>query len=510
MSLILIETPYRTVQESPEEVSTWNAAHHPIIFRLQRQDAQITDIQDIVGTGEGLVITIDEGIEIEPGAQIYIHYIGNGEPNTVLEGLYPVIGSTAGGGETDIEIETDTEVQGTLGEGYINAIDSRSFYMIEAKIVEYQTDEDGATLGNSFARFSPSNVIGDIKADVHSWVKRLVDASNDFDYGSVNSFSKGLGQGYTVEFREYWKEAGYGEFENLLPGSPIGVLNAVKQIGDQYGQNVAEFVMYTPTGSPTQTNTFGKFLTYFDTPQLFVNTLNSPSSDYPFDISFILSENIADAPIIKLERIYDINGNLLGSSQTTLDTPGSSNIQNLGVMRMMLEGDYASTVHRVDVSLYSDTVAIGNLISETKSVFINRECDIDPILLCWLNKAGGFDYWCFRGIKVYNQEVSGSVEFENYIEDLEDAQGIKETLSDREQEKILLGSDSVSIQDIRVLMSLRSSPKVYMFTGYGDDDLPTWKIVTVENGSFVVNKSGDSLRDIAFTIIPPETYVQTQ
>lgn len=498
--IVLIEEPTRVIQESPEEASSWNAVWHPIIYRFQRQDAQITDIQDIIGTGEGMTITVDEEITITAGSQIYIHYIGAGEPNMVLEGLYTVVGSTIGTGETDITIETDTEVVGSLGEGYINAVDDRSFYMIEIKILRYDISPAGSELTTSYAQFRPSNDAGDVKADLQSWLQLLVNSDNNFEYDVDNELDKGLGQAYTLEAREYWKEDGYGAWisDDLFGEGSKGVVNAVKQVGQKWGQNMGNYVMQQPQGSP-QTNTFGKFLTGFTKPIY--------HEDYPYDISFIHSENIGSFAVIKLERRYDINGVQLSQNQTTLDTPLSEATSDIGVMRMMLDGGYASNVYRVDVSIYSDTIGIDNLISETKSIYVDHCERKRPEYFAWLNKHGGFDYWLFYNHQEITDTTFEEIQFERNIEDLEDANARAQTLRKRIQEQMFLGADQLTFEQIDGLKHILSSPKVFRYLGV-EDDVHKWEVVTVIPGSFPIRKTSETKTSIAFSILPPERYNQ--
>lgn len=496
--IVVIDTPSVDVQETPEEISSASAAWHPTIFRFQRQDAQITDINDVIGTGEGLVITVDEEIVITDGAQIYINYVGAGEPNTVLSGLYTVVDSTIGTGETDIEIITDTVVEGTFGEGYINAVDDRSFYMIEVKVLTYDEAGNGTEVSSSYAQFRPSNDAGDIKADIQSWLQLVMNSDNEFGYDAVNEFDMGLGVGYSIEVREYWKEDGYTAFASPIVDQNFIIVNAVKQVGDKWGQNMAEYYMYEPQGSPTQTNTFGKFLTGFETPIYFVGQ--------PYDISFIKTSIIGGpVDLIKNERTYNINGALLDSTQDILTLPSSESIT--GVQRMMLDGGYAANVYRVDVTLYNDTVGIGNQISETKSIIVDHCERRQPEFFAWLNKHGGFDYWLFYNHQEITDTTFEEVQFERHIEDLATSNARAQTLRKRIQEQMFLGADQLTFAQIDGLKHILSSPKVFRYLGL-QDDVHKWEVVTVLPGSFPIKKTSETKAKISFSILPPERYNQ--
>jgi hypothetical protein len=498
MSVTLISSPEQVVQASPSEISRWNAVWHPNIFRLQRRDYNILvgDFDVNPGSGGDTLIRIRnvELTELEIGMDIFYSY-GTLADTIGIEDVY------ISGGDTFIVVDRGSVFFPAPSDpGYINLVDTRSFYMIEVKVLKYDA-VSGTEVTDAYQQFRPSNNAGDIKADIQCTLQTMLSIDNSFDYSTTNQLAKEFGRGYTIQLREYWKEAGYTSF-SAPTNNVFGVVNAVKQVGDTWGQNLAEFVMYTPAGSNPQTNTFGKFLTLFEDPRYFV--------DYPFDLSYIHNRLISDLTIIKVEIKLDINGNSLGTTQTTLSTTVSNQTQYAGVMRMMLQGGYASNVYSVNVSLYANSFAIGNQISEGKNVIVDQSCYKNPEYLRWYNAQGSFDYWLFYGDQEHSMITSEESTFERHIEDLETADARRQTLKKKIETQINLGAEQLSLEQMQGIKGILSSTKVYRYLGLDSNDDPKWQVVLVNVGTFLVDKTDATKYELSFNIMPPETFIQQQ
>jgi hypothetical protein len=496
--IVLIDTPSVDVQETPEEVSSWVAGWHPVIFRFQRQDFAIGSGDLIVNPGSGgstqITIAGETISELEVGQFIYVSYAN-------IAATYEVLEVSFGGGDTIIIIDSPAPLFSPGSGGYINLITARSFYMIEVNVFTF--DESGADtdITDAYAQFRPSNDAGDIKADIQSWLQLALSADNTYEYDAINEFALGLGVAYNIEVREYWKEVGYGEFESLTESADFGVVNAVKQVGDKWGQNMAEFFMYEPAGGEVQTNTFGKFLTKFTTPTYFLGM--------PYDISFIKTAIIGGSnPIFRIEIGYNINGDIVHLLSSELTLPESETIS--GVVRMKLSGSYPTTTHRLEVALYQIEFVEGNRISEWKSILVDH-CEYrNTEYLAWLNPHGGFDYWLFINGADYSATTSNENTFERNIENLEDADARRQTIKKDIQESIYLGVQGISNQTAQEMSPLLSSPKIYRYLGLNEDGEHKWQVVRVAQGGFSIYKSSETKSEILLTLIPPQLYNQQQ
>jgi hypothetical protein len=123
-----------------------------------------------------------------------------------------------------------------------------------------------------------------------------------------------------------------GEVEVSDESNYIFVTNSAKQIGEHYGENMAEYVPYGVEGVIK-----AKFLTKFEQPVSFTG--------YPFFISFIYSENIIGHELKLIENKLNINGVEIEDNETQLDTSQGNYINYLKL------SDYPFDVKYVDISI---------------------------------------------------------------------------------------------------------------------------------------------------------------
>jgi len=332
MSVTITQRPQRTVTEDPEQVSRWNSCWHPTIFEMQREDYQIASMEENTGTGGGVMITVDDSIEDEVaiGDMIYVNDGG------LYDGSYEVLDVYALSPQTVIVIDSSILTFVSPPTGFINLV--RNGYFVEVKILEYSTGS-AVEIDDAYPRFSPNNS-GLIKADLQVYLRTLLSSISTIGYDAVNEAESGLGQKYNIQFREYWVANGEGEWSVLSDDNIHYTINGVKRTGDQYGQNFGLYVMFPADSvSPIEEGSRGKFLTMFEQPVFFTG--------YPFDISFIYSQEYEDSgdPLIKIEELLDVNEGYLNETSTVLNEFGGF------VNRMMLEEDYDSTVKYIAMTL---------------------------------------------------------------------------------------------------------------------------------------------------------------
>jgi hypothetical protein len=155
-----------------------------------------------------------------------------------------------------------------------------------------------------------------------SYSPSFEDGINCIDFGnSINAYIKYQLVSATTSEVEVSDESNY-----------IYVCNAAKQIGEAYGQNMAEYVPYGIEGIMK-----AKFLTKFEEPVFFI--------DYPFTISFIYSENIIGHELKLIEDKLDINGTELDDDETELDITQGHYVNHLKLSPYSIENKY------VDISL---------------------------------------------------------------------------------------------------------------------------------------------------------------
>lgn len=336
MSVEIITRPQQTVNADIPQTSRWGSAHQPTIFEFQRRDHIVDTIAENTGSDGGIEIVIDSDMtgELVVGEQIYLNDGVN------YEGWFDVIDFYAQTSPEQTVIIVDAPLYtGSFGsptDGFVNI--NRTGYFIEVKILEY-TSGTPVEISDEYARFT-SDSEGLIVADLQSWLKTLVTAENENDYLTTTFRAENIGQPYNIQFREYWKTNGFNEWSTLSDDNLHYTINGVKQIGELYGQNFGEYVMFPPdTSSPITEGNRGLFLTMFEQPKYFVG--------FPFDLSFIYSQEYADSDqdLIKIEEVTDINETFSSETNTAIEENGGY------VNRVMLEGDYLDSDKYINVTL---------------------------------------------------------------------------------------------------------------------------------------------------------------
>lgn len=512
----------------------------------------------------------------------------------------------------------------------------KSFYFIEVKILEYSTGVP-LELTSEYARFRP-DTNGVIKADLQAWLQTMLSARNLYNYGDLTAKDDNLSAPFNIQYREYWKENGFTDWSALVDDNLFYVSNSVRKVGIEYGQNMLPYVMFpTDLGSPKKDSQKGMFLTRFKKPKYYEN--------YPFDLQFIYSKEIIDAGqrIFIVEKTYDINRNLLGTTETLVDN------NNGYIIRARLQGGYSANVDTIDFYLivkkfiqggkattsfnpnltvaglfnlqwvtnipgvgtitvlgeasknsaftdirdkintlyssiliatwdgttftatavnsgsqtwtwtlnatgatvnfpssglfpgssddsYADaTGATTNVISEIKTINNVTTCVTNPLYLSWLNPDGGWDYWMFE----FNQDVSDTIKniqsFEQYIENLDQAEGRGQALSKDIQEETIIAAENLSQDELEGLRYLLGSIKVSKFIQFIDQNFlqsdqgdfiqtdggdyieldqggtfPQWETQEIDGGTFGIKSTIEARGRIELTIKAPQKFNQQQ
>lgn len=130
-------------------------------------------------------------------------------------------------------------------------------------------------------------------------------------------------------------------------------------------------------------STTGKFLTPISSPSIF-------SGQY-FDISFIINGNNSGNYVLE-QRILN------GAISHTLQTAVVDN--DAGVYRHQIT--YDATYDSVRVSVYD---VYNTLISEIKTITMDKDCSSYYTDLVWKNHLGGHDYWRFNAGSQYSNNI---------------------------------------------------------------------------------------------------------
>lgn len=512
MSVTITQRPQKTINASIPQISRWNSAWLPNIFKFQRADYDIDEVEEYTSSPNGILLSVgstDFSDELEVGDTIYVYVDG------YYDGAYEILDFFFT--TPTMYIVIDAPVVSGLPviptDSFINIL-NRTAYFLEVRVLEYTTGAP-VEVSSDYAQFRP-NSTGLIKADLQAWLQPLLSAQDEFTYDVDVARDPNLGQPYNIQYREYWRDNGYTDWSDLIDDNLHYTANAVKQTLDRWGQNLGELVMFpADTSTPIVTGSIGKFLTMFDVPVYW--------SSYPFDLSFIYSQEIEDngLPVNRYEDWIGINGNSVGGNAATLTGyPGYIN-------RMMLGGGYSSNTYFIDLMLRAitddayvdagyvdpDYVDEGNqdAYSEVITIEVGQTCENNPIYLRWLNPKGGFDSWLFSNAQDIKDKVDGEKKFEPYAEDIGEVGYRNLTQSKDSQEEITLGFEGLTTSQAHGLRHLLASPQVNRYMGLDEDTgYPKWQTVQIKTGTFLIERTDQNKHDIELTILPPEKFLQRQ
>lgn len=183
-----------------------------------------------------------------------------------------------------------------------------------------------------------SGYIGTVRADISSIVKPYLQNQYSFTSDTINQKdNKSTLKIYLKYFEE--DSTGISSTADDSP-NPLYITSSVKQIGDKFGQNMADFLLIP------QANYNAKFLSCFKIPRFY--------PDYDYSISFLYSDKITGINVNRIQEYLDINQNLIGTETTILDPS-----QAVAVNMLRLNDSYNDNIGYV--RLYLNT---GNPITD--------------------------------------------------------------------------------------------------------------------------------------------------
>lgn len=298
----------RPTRSNEHLTSRWTAAHNPVIYKFQRRDREISGVT--VNLGQ-LRLTLNDASGINPGDSVYVSTTKYKSPATVEAVAV-----------SDIWVSGITPA-GNDGTGYLNL--SLRNYRIQINIYEVGNNR----LLGSTACVPFTNGAG--TKDLAIYLAAYLKLRNTITYEAVNERDVYGSIKFYITFQEFW-EGGSGEVQSDASNF-IFAVNAARQIGDKYGQNLSEFVVMAPTTRKA------KFLTKFKRPVYF--------EGQPFAIGFIYSE-LTSLQLNKNEVRLNANMQQVSEQSTELNPDGRE-----AVNALTLDGGYSSTVKYVRLKLTS-------------------------------------------------------------------------------------------------------------------------------------------------------------
>jgi hypothetical protein len=306
MAVTITARPTRTDEAL---TSRWTAAHNPVIYKFQRRDRDISSVSESSGW---LRLLMPDPSGLSVGDTVYINtfrYKGAVRIEATSVSAVWVSG---------------LPYTGTDGAGYMNELSKRN-YRIAINV--YESGSDKLLGATSCVPFTD----GSGKKDLGIYVAAYLKLVPTFEYDAVNKRDTNASLRFYITYQELWTGGSSDVFNDSV--NYIYAVNAARQIGDSFGQNMHPYVLAYPTIRTA------KFLTKFKRPVYFKGE--------PFSVGFIHSE-LLDVNLVKVETLLNINKAELAEGYDTLDVE-----QRESVNALMLAGDYASNVKYIRLKITS-------------------------------------------------------------------------------------------------------------------------------------------------------------
>ena len=485
-------------------VSRWNAAFNPVVFTYQRQDYTVTAMEQHSFNGLTRVFVNTDVTPVTVGDMVYIETSSCTGTFTVTEKYQPNVLINA--------LIIDTPFAGA-GSGFININRLRPYYRVLTKISFYDkiTGRESSIISTN----RPNNK-GVTRADISNFLQSLLRAQDESDYTQTNYRDLNLSASYKISYAEEWD--GHTPVYNTIE-QPYHVVYAAKQLGERYGGNLAAYVPFisTPNGAEK-----ARWISDFAEPAY--------SNGYPFDMSFIYSEDLVGRELFAEFTLLDINRQPLPGgpqtsyllndngawllnndggkmviarqSQSTVPVPGQ-----LGLNRLLVDTVFSDEVYFINVVLKYTEGGSAYAITQTQTIRIDDAVDDQSVYMRWIGLSGSWNYYRF----VYNQEVSLDVQnaviIKNYVTDWESQQGVEEVISKTAGQKIKVMAEDLSVGDIKGLQSIKYSPKVQMLV---NKNPVKWQTIVINTATYSEYETRNGQAPFSLTFNLPAINIQVQ
>jgi hypothetical protein len=380
MSLTVIQRPFKFISGN---VSNWNAAKNPIVYRMQRKDYGILSVAN---SGGALQITVNTNLTTLTTAQGGPVVIGSKlwvqtDTGLAYNALYTVVSVTnAANSVVTFEASTYTVAATT---GFIN-LQQRTNYRVQTGVY------NAANTLLATISYSPDKS-GDLLIDVATPLLNNLSVDNVADYVSgftTNDETTAYVKFY-IKYTEIWTNS--AESETNDSANKFFALYGARQIGELYGGNMAEYVNYE-NGTPASL-----FLTKFTRPSLW--------RGYPFSIHTITSDNVAT------------NSSFIGSyfraDASVISSFTVTKVANAGkLLRLSPNNALAIPSDASYLTIRYERTSL--TLSEIKFIDIKDPCS-NPILLWWRASNGGDAWWMFEFNQNYSYRYDNGRKAKRYV-----------------------------------------------------------------------------------------------
>lgn len=355
--------------------SRWNAAFNPILFIYQRKDFAVTGVTLDTATNKAKVAVNTSFNDEIKDKSVYI----NAGP---YKGAFTVKSFSAD------TIVIDTPYISNAS-GFININQLKQYYKVLTRI-NYQDPITGQQ--NIIVSTNRPDSKGLIKADLSNFLQSLLRPKDESNYTQINYRDTNLSANYQIEYAEAWSNStGDHVTDWITIAEPYYIVYAAKQLGDKHGGNLAAYVPFKTIVNGTP---LAKWITDFAEPVY--------SNNYPFDLSFIYSEDMAGLELYAKISLLDINKDPIGglspsyllnedtsfllnqdSSKLVIARSSSGNTtlaEHIGLNRFLVDHDFNDDVYYFTTGIYcqygGEPSTFNYSITQTASPYVDANLQI--------------------------------------------------------------------------------------------------------------------------------------
>lgn len=141
------------------------------------------------------------------------------------------------------------------------------------------------------------------------------------------------------------------------------------------------------------------------------------------------------------------------------------------------------------------------IVTEIKTIKIDRECKTSPVFISWANNYGGREHWIFEKVQSKALVTQSNGTIEPYNIDIENSRGRILEIS-KDSTPLMVCYAFVDIEDVEGLKTLLFSPCVELLMNIeavSASVAPVWQIVRPLAGSFKLYNTNQFKTDLEIT-----------
>lgn len=222
MSLAITQIPIAYIDAN--NVSKWNAAFSPIIYKGQRKDKPVYSVKEY--STSSAEVSWNYGASIPDFVVGSYIYLNSGKYNDVYK-ILSVLSTT---------IVIDANLGASTG-GFINYNSFRKNYHINIELYRI-IDREYIKISDAIFRPLPN---GQFTFDFSSMLQRYISFQNTFDYDVINESDLNISGGFNFRMKETWQSSN-NNWSNFSEKDITYFTGSSKQLREQYGSNMALYV----------------------------------------------------------------------------------------------------------------------------------------------------------------------------------------------------------------------------------------------------------------------------